>query len=94
MYYIFYKKIYRLLKKIIGVLIIIIFTFYNQNRVTTSKTCLYNGALFFLDPLVVNALRWSEHLDPVFVNNYEVDPTLSWQFYGSSTGFLRRFPGM
>lgn len=49
---------------------------------------------FLLDPLVVNALRWSEHLDPVFVNNYEVDPTLSWQFYGSSTGFLRRFPGM
>lgn len=46
------------------------------------------------DPQVVNALRWSEHLDPVFVNNYEVDPSLSWQFFGSTTGFLRRFPGM
>ncbi|XP_017785728.1 PREDICTED: voltage-dependent calcium channel subunit alpha-2/delta-3 isoform X2 [Nicrophorus vespilloides] len=46
------------------------------------------------DPDVTNAIQWSEHLDPLFVNNYEGDPTLSWQFFGSSSGFLRRYPGI
>ncbi|XP_067002670.2 voltage-dependent calcium channel subunit alpha-2/delta-3 [Anabrus simplex] len=46
------------------------------------------------DPEVLNAVKWSEHLDPIFVNNYEVDPSLSWQFFGSSTGFLRRYPAI
>ncbi|XP_065165704.1 voltage-dependent calcium channel subunit alpha-2/delta-3 isoform X2 [Atheta coriaria] len=46
------------------------------------------------DPEVMNAVQWSEHLDPLFVNNYESDPSLSWQFFGSSSGFLRRYPGM
>ncbi|XP_018576080.1 voltage-dependent calcium channel subunit alpha-2/delta-3 isoform X2 [Anoplophora glabripennis] len=46
------------------------------------------------DPEVINAIQWSEHLDPLFINNYEGDPSLSWQFFGSSTGFLRRYPGI
>lgn len=41
----------------------------------------------------MNAIQWSEHLDPLFINNYEGDPSLSWQFFGSSQGFLRRYPG-
>jgi hypothetical protein len=49
--------------------------------------------LFFADPEVLNAIKWSEHLDPLFINNYEMDPSLSWQYFGSSTGFLRRYPG-
>lgn len=41
----------------------------------------------------MNAIQWSENLDPLFINNYEGDPSLSWQFFGSSSGFLRRYPG-
>ncbi|GFG33999.1 hypothetical protein Cfor_04865 [Coptotermes formosanus] len=46
------------------------------------------------DQEVLNAIKWSEHLDPLFVNNYEMDPSLSWQYFGSSTGFLRRYPAI
>ncbi|XP_023705860.1 voltage-dependent calcium channel subunit alpha-2/delta-3 isoform X6 [Cryptotermes secundus] len=46
------------------------------------------------DPEVLNAIKWSEHLDPLFVNNYEMDPSLSWQYFGSTTGFLRRYPAI
>ncbi|KRJ98676.1 voltage-dependent calcium channel subunit alpha-2/delta-3 isoform X1 [Drosophila yakuba] len=45
------------------------------------------------EPDVKSSLQWSSHLDPLFQNNLEQDPALSWQYFGSSTGFLRRFPG-
>ncbi|XP_063702857.1 voltage-dependent calcium channel subunit alpha-2/delta-3 [Culicoides brevitarsis] len=45
------------------------------------------------DAEVQQAVSWSSHLDPLFANNLERDPALSWQYFGSSTGFLRRFPG-
>ncbi|CAD7085406.1 unnamed protein product, partial [Hermetia illucens] len=44
-------------------------------------------------PEVKASLAWSSHLDPLFANNLERDPALSWQYFGSSSGFLRRFPG-
>lgn len=47
-----------------------------------------------IDYEVVNAIQWSEHLDPLYIHNYEDDPSLSWQFFGSSLGFLRRYPGI
>lgn len=49
--------------------------------------------VFPIDAEVSAGLQWSDHLDPIFVNNYESDPTLSWQYYGATSGFLRRFPG-
>ncbi|KAJ1526252.1 hypothetical protein ONE63_009407 [Megalurothrips usitatus] len=44
------------------------------------------------DPAVGSSIVWSELLDALFVNNYETDPTLSWQYFGSASGFLRRYP--
>lgn len=41
---------------------------------------------------VLKDIQWSEKLDLVFKDNYEKDPTLSWQFFGSSTGFMRQYP--
>ncbi|XP_017113119.1 voltage-dependent calcium channel subunit alpha-2/delta-3 isoform X7 [Drosophila elegans] len=43
-------------------------------------------------PDVIKAIQWSENLDQIFRDNYKNDPTLSWQFFGSSTGFMRQFP--
>jgi hypothetical protein len=40
-----------------------------------------------------SAISWSSHLDPLFANNLERDSALSWQYFGSKSGFLRRFPG-
>ena len=46
------------------------------------------------DPKVVNAIDWSKGLDRTFKDNYKRDPSLSWQFFASSTGFMRQFPAM
>ena len=46
------------------------------------------------DPKVVNAIKWSRGLDRVFLDNYNRDPSLSWQYFGSSTGFMRQYPAM
>ncbi|KAK7071718.1 Voltage-dependent calcium channel subunit alpha-2/delta-4, partial [Halocaridina rubra] len=43
-------------------------------------------------PDVLHAIRWSGRLDRTFKSNYDLDPTLSWQYFGSSTGFLRQYP--
>ncbi|XP_041974803.1 voltage-dependent calcium channel subunit alpha-2/delta-3 isoform X4 [Aricia agestis] len=43
---------------------------------------------------VIKGIHWSEGLDTHFMNNYQSDPTLSWQYFGSSTGFMRHYPAM
>ena len=46
------------------------------------------------DPKVANAIKWSKGLDRIFKDNYDRDPSLSWQYFGSSTGFMRQYPAM
>lgn len=45
------------------------------------------------DPAVESAIAWSELLEPLLINNYESDPALAWQYFGSSEGFVRMYPG-
>uniref|UniRef100_A0A8C4Z3A6 VWFA domain-containing protein n=1 Tax=Gadus morhua TaxID=8049 RepID=A0A8C4Z3A6_GADMO len=46
------------------------------------------------DPNILNAIYNSEALNDVFINNFQKDPTLTWQYFGSSTGFFRIYPGI
>uniref|UniRef100_A0A665T2V7 Calcium channel, voltage dependent, alpha2/delta subunit 3 n=1 Tax=Echeneis naucrates TaxID=173247 RepID=A0A665T2V7_ECHNA len=46
------------------------------------------------DPDIVNGVYWSEALNKVFVDNFERDPTLIWQYFGSAKGFFRQYPGV
>nr|XP_003410807.1 voltage-dependent calcium channel subunit alpha-2/delta-4 [Loxodonta africana] len=46
------------------------------------------------DPDILNGVFMSEALNTVFVENFQRDPTLTWQYFGSSTGFFRIYPGI
>ncbi|XP_053740535.1 voltage-dependent calcium channel subunit alpha-2/delta-4-like isoform X4 [Synchiropus splendidus] len=46
------------------------------------------------DPNILNAIYNSEGLNEVFMSNFQKDPTLTWQYFGSSTGFFRIYPGI
>ncbi|XP_061780700.1 voltage-dependent calcium channel subunit alpha-2/delta-4-like isoform X2 [Nerophis lumbriciformis] len=46
------------------------------------------------DPNILNAIYNSEALNDVFIGNFQKDPTLTWQYFGSSTGFFRIYPGI
>jgi hypothetical protein len=42
---------------------------------------------------VLNGVAWTQSLDAIFRENYDNDSTLSWQYFGSSDGFFRIYPG-
>ncbi|MEQ2304236.1 Voltage-dependent calcium channel subunit alpha-2/delta-4, partial [Ameca splendens] len=44
------------------------------------------------DPKLLNAIYNSEALNDVYINNFQRDPTLTWQYFGSSFGFFRIYP--
>ncbi|XP_075243703.1 voltage-dependent calcium channel subunit alpha-2/delta-3-like [Convolutriloba macropyga] len=50
--------------------------------------------IFKKDPDVVNGIYVTESLNKVFQDNHNKDPTLTWQYFGSSTGFFRNYPGV
>lgn len=49
---------------------------------------------FFVDPDILNGAYMSEALNEVFIDNFQKDPTLTWQYFGSSAGFFRLYPGV
>uniref|UniRef100_A0A674BA25 Calcium voltage-gated channel auxiliary subunit alpha2delta 4 n=1 Tax=Salmo trutta TaxID=8032 RepID=A0A674BA25_SALTR len=46
------------------------------------------------DPGILNGVYMSEALNDVFVDNFQKDPTLTWQYFGSAAGFFRLYPGI
>ncbi|XP_029969457.1 voltage-dependent calcium channel subunit alpha-2/delta-4 [Salarias fasciatus] len=46
------------------------------------------------DPDIVNGVYMSEALNDVFIDNFQKDPTLTWQYFGSASGFFRLYPGI
>ncbi|XP_061578176.1 voltage-dependent calcium channel subunit alpha-2/delta-4-like isoform X4 [Cololabis saira] len=46
------------------------------------------------DPNILNAIYNSEALNDVYISNFLKDPTLTWQYFGSSFGFFRIYPGI
>ena len=68
--------------------------FYNISVNTSYSSVHVPTNIYDRSPEVVEALHWSQELDEVFVQNYQSDPALSWQYFGSETGILRHFPAM
>ncbi|XP_061571000.1 voltage-dependent calcium channel subunit alpha-2/delta-4 isoform X1 [Cololabis saira] len=46
------------------------------------------------DPDILNGVYMSEALNDIFMDNFKKDPTLTWQYFGSATGFFRLYPGI
>ncbi|XP_013911350.1 PREDICTED: voltage-dependent calcium channel subunit alpha-2/delta-4-like [Thamnophis sirtalis] len=61
---------------------------------TTSSNIQLPTNVYNKDPDIINGIYMSEALDAVFVENFERDPTLTWQYFGSTTGFFRLYPGI
>ncbi|KAJ6647712.1 Voltage-dependent calcium channel subunit alpha-2/delta-3, partial [Pseudolycoriella hygida] len=66
--------------------------FYNISVNTTHSSVHVPTNIYDRSPDVLETLIWSEALDQVFVKNYQSDPALSWQYFGSDTGIMRHFP--
>lgn len=59
---------------------------------TTLSSVLVYTNVYDRAPDVIKAIKWSKELNEIFISNYADDPTLSWQYFASSYGFLRQFP--
>ncbi|XP_023032149.1 voltage-dependent calcium channel subunit alpha-2/delta-3 [Drosophila willistoni] len=66
--------------------------FYNQAVNTNYSSVHVPSNVWDRAPKVMKTIDWSEKLDEVFRQNYQSDPALSWQYFGSDTGILRHYP--
>ncbi|XP_071477276.1 voltage-dependent calcium channel subunit alpha-2/delta-1-like isoform X2 [Diadema antillarum] len=58
----------------------------NQSSVQI-PTDIYKG-----DKVILNGIQATEDVDSVFLENFEEDPQLLWQYFGSADGFYRSYP--
>lgn len=68
--------------------------FYNIPVNTSHSSVHIPTNVFDLTQEVVEDIMRTELLDNMFRQNYESDPALSWQYFGSVTGMLRQYPAM
>ncbi|XP_053615733.1 voltage-dependent calcium channel subunit alpha-2/delta-4 isoform X2 [Plodia interpunctella] len=63
--------------------------------VNTNISCVHVPTnIYYKEKDALNAILWSKGLNEMFTKNYQSDPSLSWQYFGSSHGILRFYPGM
>ncbi|XP_033102460.1 voltage-dependent calcium channel subunit alpha-2/delta-1-like, partial [Anneissia japonica] len=60
---------------------------YNQSAVQIPTD------IYVKDPIILNAIKVTDGIDEVFMDNMMNDTELLWQYVGSSTGFYRSYPG-
>ncbi|XP_037048766.1 voltage-dependent calcium channel subunit alpha-2/delta-3 [Bradysia coprophila] len=66
--------------------------FYNISVNTSHSSVHVPTNVYHRSREVLETIMWSEALDQVFLQNYQSDPALSWQYFGSDTGIMRHFP--
>uniref|UniRef100_A0A3B5Q7D4 Calcium voltage-gated channel auxiliary subunit alpha2delta 3 n=1 Tax=Xiphophorus maculatus TaxID=8083 RepID=A0A3B5Q7D4_XIPMA len=84
-FYVIFLRLYEQIKPIIS---------YNLLNVTSFLVISLFSHCIFIDSAIVNGVYWSEALNKVFVDNFERDPSLIWQYFGSAKGFFRQYPGI
>ncbi|XP_076283345.1 ca[2+] channel Muscle-specific alpha2/delta subunit isoform X1 [Lasioglossum baleicum] len=68
--------------------------FYNIPVNTSFSSVHIPTNVYDLSPPVAEDIKKTEDLDAVFRQNYESDPALSWQYFGTVNGMLRQYPAM
>lgn len=62
----------------------------------TRHTSIVPSFLFLFSPLdkeILLTANWSYNLNQAFIDNYNHDPELTWQYFCSQTGLYRVWPG-
>ncbi|KAL8569176.1 hypothetical protein ACOMHN_035446 [Nucella lapillus] len=66
----------------------------NMNLTTNVSTVHVPTNIYDKSMKILNGVQWTENLTEQFTNNSDIYPNLRWQYFCSSDGFFRIFPGM
>ncbi|XP_076468811.1 voltage-dependent calcium channel subunit alpha-2/delta-3-like [Babylonia areolata] len=65
----------------------------NLNLTTNVSTVHVPTNIYDKSMKILNGVEWTENLTQQFINNSDRHPNLRWQYFCSSDGFFRIFPG-